>query len=73
MLPEDEWIIDRRVDVWFCGNLAGWKPTRTADLFNAKWGTREPGSQHKPITRQQASNVIADLKRDLPRDLLRQW
>lgn len=50
--------INRRAAIWFVGSLAGWKPQRTADLYEAHTGER--------ITRQLAANIIDHVHRDLP-------
>jgi hypothetical protein len=50
--------IKRRVDVWFVGSLADWKPTRTASLYEAHTG--------ESISRQQVANVIGQIHRDFP-------
>lgn len=34
---QDE-TIHRRKDIWFCGEMANWKPQRTADLYSMKTG-----------------------------------
>jgi hypothetical protein len=50
--------IKRRLDIWFVGSLADWKPQRTADLYRAKTG--------ESITRQLAANLIQQVHRDIP-------
>jgi hypothetical protein len=50
--------ISRRLEIWFAGSLANWRPQRTAELYCALTG--------EPITRQLAAKVIAQVHRDLP-------
>lgn len=50
--------INRRVNVWFVGSLADWKPQRTAHLYEAHTG--------ETISRQQVANVIGQIRRDVP-------
>ncbi|TVO60542.1 hypothetical protein [Denitromonas ohlonensis] len=51
--------IARRVAVWFCGSLAGWKkPQRIADLLLAYTGDA--------ISRQLAAKIVAQVHRDIP-------
>lgn len=37
VVSQDETIC-RRKDLWLCGEMAGWKPQRTADLYSMKTG-----------------------------------
>lgn len=71
LLAEDYDIVARKVNVWFCANLGGWKPTRTASLYNALTGN--PDGAVKSMTRQQAHNVMNDLIRDLNKKECRLW
>lgn len=75
LLADDYQIIRRRANVWLCANLSNWSPTRTAELYNAVNNVGEPTtlSTVAPITRQQASNVMQQIKRDLPKSDARPW
>lgn len=64
----DEAILKRRLEVWFLGNLSGWRPTTTARWYSALHGG-EPG--FNPATRQRVANWMQDVERDLPADLAR--
>lgn len=75
LLTEDHQIIRRRSNVWLCANLANWSPTKTAELYNAVNDVSGIGTLNTvaPITRQQASNVMQQIKRDLPKSSARPW
>lgn len=55
---DDQATITRRLNIWFCGSLAQWKPQRTATLYEAHTG--------EAITRQLAQKIIQQVQRDLP-------
>lgn len=55
---DHEGTINRRLAIWYVGNLAGWRPQRTAELYEAYTGN--------PMTRQRAANIMEQVWRDLP-------
>lgn len=75
LMAEDYQIIQRRVDVWFCANLTDWSPTRTAALYNALKNVADDTASNPvaAINRQQAGNVMQQIKRDLPKSIARPW
>lgn len=55
---DHEGTINRRLAIWYVGRLAGWRPQRTAELYEAFTGD--------PMTRQVARNIMEQVWRDVP-------
>lgn len=55
---DHEGTINRRLAIWYVGSLAGWRPQRTAELYEAYTGD--------PMTRQRAFNTMEQVWRDCP-------
>lgn len=70
---EDLKIINRRTNIWLCANLAKWSPVLTGRYYDALTGYPDKGvfNDDIPMSRQRAAKFIADVIRDLPKNLCR--
>lgn len=57
---ETDWraTVQRRHDIWRCGSMADWLPTRTAELYKALTGIE--------ISKALAGKIIEEVHRDYP-------
>lgn len=69
---EDQTIIRRRTNIWFCAMLSEWSPSRTGRLYDALTGFPDHRLADKSaMSRQRAAKFIEDIRRDLPKDFLK--